>query len=288
MKKGLIEQIGIMLLREGFTVKTLTSTCFDIVARKDSRIILIKVLLDANAITEEYAVSMKKVSSYISASPIVVAEKAGDRLQDNVVYTRFGVFTLNQATFKNAIENKLPFIMSTNAGLTASVSGERLRKKIGEAGYSLGMVSRKIGVSKSMIAKYEKGSDISFNKAKALYSLFGPGVFQAVDVFSELKSYPEKSGSIFVKKYGALGFEASEARKVPFDIVARKEKEVIFTKIGDNTNPQLESLTKMVDADNLIIFKNRKPKKLPALTKKEFMDFESANELIKFLKEFER
>jgi putative transcriptional regulator len=287
MKKNLLEEIGIMLLRDGFTVKTLTRTCFDIVARKNARIILIKVLEDANSITEEFATQMKKVSSYISASPIVIAEKAGQLLNDNVVYSRFGVFTLNKATFKNAVENRMPFLISTNAGLTASVAGERLRQKIEEAGYSLGLVSRKIGVSKSMIAKYENGSDISVNKAKALYGLFGPSVFRAIDVFSELSSLPEKSSSAIVKKYSVLGFEASEARKVPFDIVAKKGREVIFTEIGDKTNPQLESLTKMVDADNLVIFKNKKPKKLPSLTKKEFMDFESANELIKFLKEFE-
>jgi putative transcriptional regulator len=288
MKKNLLEDIGIMLLREGFTVKTLTRTCFDIVARKDQRIILIKVLEDANSITEEFATQMKKVSAYISASPIIIADKACMMLQDNVVYARFGVFTLNKATFANAVENKLPFLMSTKAGLTASVAGERLRQKIEESGYSLGSVSRKIGVSKSMIAKYEKGSDISVNRAKALYGLFGPSVFRAIDVFSELRSLPEKSSSSIVRKYSLLGFEASEARKVPFDIVAKKGREVIFTEIGDNANPQLESLTKMVDADNLVIFKDRKPKKLPALTKKEFMDFESANELIKFLKEFER
>jgi putative transcriptional regulator len=288
MKKNLLEEIGVMLLREGFTVKTLTRTCFDVVARKDQRIILIKVLEDANSITEEFATQMKNVSSYIAASPIVIAEKAGMMLQDNVVYSRFGVFTLNKGTFANAVENKLPFLLSTKAGLTASIAGERLRKKIEEAGYSRGLVSRKVGVSKSMISKYEGGSDISVNKAKALYGLFGPSVFRAIDIFSELKASPEKSSSAIVKKYSTLGFEASEARKVPFDIVARKEKEVIFTELGDRTNPQLESLTKMVDADNLIIFKNKKPKKLPSLTKKEFMDFESANELIKFLREFEK
>jgi putative transcriptional regulator len=287
MKKNLLEEIGITLLRDGFTVKTLTRTCFDIVARKGARIILIKVLEDANSITEEFATQMKKVSTYISASPIVVAEKAGQLLHDNVVYSRFGVFTLNKATFRNAVENRMPFLMSTNAGLTASVAGERLRQKIDEAGYSLGLVSRKIGVSKSMISKYESGSDISVNKAKALYGLFGPSVFRAIDVFSEPSSLPEKSSSAIVKKYSVLGFEASEARKVPFDIVAKKGREVIFTEVGDRTNPQLESLTKMVDADNLVIFKNKKPKKLPSLTKKEFMDFESANELIKFLREFE-
>ena len=33
-------------------------------------------------------------------------------------------------------------------------------------------------------------------------------------------------------------------------------------------------------------YKKKKPKGVAALTKKEFMDFEKANELIKFLKEY--
>ena len=287
MKKDLLEEIGVMLLRDGFTVKTLTRSCFDIVARKGKNIILIKVLEDANSITEEYAREMKRLSNYLSASPIILAEKAGNLLEDNVVYSRFGVFTLNKATFRNCLENRFPFVMSTKAGLTASVAGEKLREKMEEAGYSLGSISRKIGVSKRMVMRYEQGSDISVNKAKVLHNLFGPVVFRRINIFSETRPEPGKSSSSIVKKYSSLGFEASETRKLPFDIVAKKEKEIIFTEVGDKANPQLQPFTQMIDAENLVIFKKKKPKKIPALTKKEFMEFESANELIKFLKEFE-
>jgi predicted transcriptional regulator len=138
-----------------------------------------------------------------------------------------------------------------------------------------------------MVLRYEEGSDISVNKARALYNIFGPNVFRRIDVFSLSSSEPQKSSSAIVKKYDTLGFQASETRKVPFDIVAKKEKEIIFTEVGDKTNPQLQPFTQMINADNLIIFKKKKPKRIPALTKKEFMEFESSNELIKFLKEFE-
>jgi hypothetical protein len=43
----------------------------------------------------------------------------------------------------------------------------------------------------------------------------------------------------------------------------------------------------LLDAERLTIYKKKKPKDIPALTKKEFMEFEKASELIKFLKEFE-
>lgn len=283
----LIEQVSIFLLKKGFTLKSLTRTCFDILARKGSQILLIKVLTDANSIAEEYADGMKKLSSYIKASPLVIAEKAGNELENNVVYSRLGIFTLNFETFKNSVENKFPFIKKTQAGLTASVSGERLKGLREKLGYSLSTLSKKIGVSPRMISKYENsGAEITVQKAYKMYDVFGGNVFKRIDVFSEKKEVFSEPKSPITKKYDQLGFETSETKKVPFDIIAKKEKEIILTEVGDKVNPQMHSLSRLIDADNLVIFKKKKPKDIPAMTKKEFLDFEKANELIKFLKEF--
>ena len=138
-----------------------------------------------------------------------------------------------------------------------------------------------------MIQKYESGeSEVSVNKALRLYKLFGHSVFDKIDVFGHDKELIQGK-SDFSKKYSKLGFNALEAHKVPFDIIAKKENELILTKIGDKPMPELDSLSKLVDADKLVIFKKKRPKKIPALTKKEFMEFEKAKELVKFLKEFE-
>ena len=288
MKQGLIDEVGILLLKRGFTVKSLTRGCFDLVARKDITILLIKMLEDADSISEEYAIAMRKVSSYIDASPVIIAKTAGSYLEDGVVYSRFGVYTLNYHTFSSVLQNTLPFILSNRAGLTASVIGEKLKRKREESGYSLGEVSRKVGVSKRMIAKYESGlADVSVNKAYPLYKIFGSGIFRKINILESWKAVPESKKSEVAKKYANLGFEADDTKKVPFDVIARKGKEIILTEVGDKTNPQLLPLQKLIEADTLMIFKEKKPKKIPALTKKDFLDFESAKELIKFLKEFE-
>ena len=88
------------------------------------------------------------------------------------------------------------------------------------------------------------------------------------------------------RKYIELGFDATETKKTPFDIIAKKDNELILTEVSDNVNPQMQSLSKLLDADNLIIFRKKKPKNMPSMTKKEFMDFEESNELVRFLKEF--
>ena len=106
MKSNIIDKLGMFLLKDGFTVKSLTRTCFDLLARKQDRILLIKVLEDANAVSKEYTDEMNMVSSYVGAVPVIIAEKAGNKLEDNVLYTRFNLYTLNFTTFVNSIKNK--------------------------------------------------------------------------------------------------------------------------------------------------------------------------------------
>lgn len=288
MKETLLDKASIFLLRKGFTIKNLTRTCFDVLARKSSQILLIKILEDANSISRQYTDEMVAVASYISASPLIVAEKAGSRLQDNVVYSRFGIYTLNLSTFVNCISSKFPFIRRSKAGLTASVAGKKLREKREEMGYSLNSLSKKIGVTSRMIIKYEnENSEVTVSRAMKIYDLFGHKVFNHVDIFPQGSHHPEsKFETEVTKKYLELGFDATETKKTPFDIIARKGDELILTEVSDKVNPQMQPLSKLVDADNLVIFQKKKPKDIPSMTKKEFMDFEKANELVKFLKEF--
>ncbi len=288
MKQSLLEQVSIYLLKQGFTIKSLTRTCFDVLARKEDAILLIKILEDANAVSEEYTLEMNKISSYVGGSPLIIAEKAGDKLQENIVYSRFGIYTLNFNTFKNSIENKFPFVKRDHSGIKAQIIGDKLKELREREGISLNEIARKVGVSKRMVQKYETGeSEVSVNKALRLYKVLGHSVFEKINIFKHGGEVMHKGKSDVSKKYYDLGFNAFETHKVPFDIIAKREKELILTRVGDKERPELDSLSKLVDADKLVIFDKKKPKQIPALTKKEFMDFEKARELIKFLKEFE-
>ena len=287
MKETLLDKVNIFLLKKGFTIKNLTRTCFDILARKGSQILLIKILEDANSISRQYTEEMIVVASYMNASPLIISEKAGNKLDDNIVYSRFGIYTLNFKTFLNCVNNKFPFIKRGKAGLTASVSGQKLKEKREELGYSLNALSKKIGVTSRMIIKYEnENSEVTVNKAMKIYDLFGHQVFNQVDIFMQRENRESRFETEVSGKYVELGFEATETKKTPFDIIARKDDELIFTKVSDKINPQMQSLSKLLDADNLVIFQKKKPKNIPSMTKEEFMDFEKANELVKFLKEF--
>ena len=287
VKNELIEKLGIFLLKEGFTIKSLIRTCFDLLARKQDNILLIKVLEDANAVSKEHVDEMNQVSSYIGAVPIIMAEKAGNKLEDNILYTRFSLYTLNLTTFINSIKNKFPFVKRTQAGYTVSIAGNKLRKKREEMGFSLNLLSKRVGVTSRMIDKYEKGdSEITIAKPMKIYDIFGHKVFNEINIFSGNTKIESKYNSDFSKKYIELGFEATDTNRSPFDIIARKDDELILTEVGDKARPDFSSLSKLLDADNLVIFKDKRPKNIPAVTKEEFLEFEKANQLIKFLKEF--
>lgn len=287
MKQTLLDKVSIFLLKKEYTIKNLTRTCFDILARKGAQVLLIKILEDANSVSRQYTEEMIVVASYMNASPLIIAEKAGNRLDDNIVYSRFDIYTLNFGTFSNCISNRFPFIKRGKAGLTASVSGRKLKEKREELGYSLNSLSKKIGVTSRMVIKYEnENSEVTINKAMKIYDLFGHQVFNEVDIFMQRGQRGGRYETEFSKKYLELGFEAAEMKKTPFDIIARKGDELILTEVSDKVNPQMESLSKLLDADNLVIFQKKKPKNIPSMTKKEFMDFDKANELVRFLKEF--
>lgn len=287
MKKGLIDEVSIFLLKQGYTIKVMGSGCFDMIARKEN-ILLVKVLSDANAVSKMHADEMKRLAAYIDGVPLIIAEKAGARLADNIAYMRFGIYTFNFRTFKSCIRRRLPIIRSTQAGFTAAISGKMLKQKREELGYSLKTLAQKLGVSDRMIAKYESNdSEITLQKAQRLYDIFGGSVFKQVRVFERFLKPVQLSKSDVSKKYIELGFEASETKRVPFDVIAKKEKEVILTEVGDKTSPHLIPIARLLDVDKLVIFKKKKPKDIPSMTKQEFLEFEKAQELIKFLKEFE-
>lgn len=286
MKKNLLEETSLVLLREGFTIKNIKG-CFDLLARKEEKIILIKIILDANSLNQEVIMEMKKIASCVDSTPLIVTEKSGNKLEDNVVYSRFGVFTINRRTFQNALQQKFPFVKSGRAGLIASVDGKKLRQKREEEEMSLNELSRKIGVSKRMITNYENNSDVAIQKALKLYDLFGTEIFKHIDVFSEMDKIIYSCVSDVGKKYSELGFDAVETKRNVFDVIAKKKKEIILTTVGDKFNKELNSLSRLLDAESLIVFEKRKPKiEMPRIAKEEFLELEDEKELIKLIKEF--
>lgn len=288
----LIDELSMLLLKQGYALKCVSRSCFDIVARGPKATLLLKVLQDVNALSAEGAAEMRRVAAMVKAVPLVIGETAGRKLEDGVVYMRAGIYTLSLGTFGEALKGDNPLLLSSSAGMTFSLSGERIRSRREELGFSRNDLSRRLGISPKMVDRYESdASAVTVARGMRIYDLFGEEVFNPVNLFefvSEAQQrLPELASDVAVK-YAELGFDVAEVKKVPFDLLARDEREIIFTEVGDAVNPEMQSLARLIDADNLHIFEKRKPKEtdMPSMKKDEFMEIKKAKELVRFLREF--
>ena len=288
MKQDLIEEASLSLLKNNFTIKILKAP-FDILAKKDSKVLLIKILEDANSISIETINEMKKLSKSIQASPLIISQKAGFKLQDNIVYQRYGINTINFATFQNSFSQPL-FIISNKSGFIIKIIGKKLKQLRENKNLSLSSLGLKLSTSSRMVSKYEsEDSNISLNRALKLEKILGPDIFKQIDLLtSDLSDIFYDTFSDISKKYHSLGFTSIEFSRLPVDIIARKDNEIILTKTTDKVSKDFFSFTELFDLDNLIIFKNKKPKtETPVIHKQEFLELEDGNDLISFLREFE-
>lgn len=288
----MIDGLCMLLLKQGYALKCVSRSCFDIVARGPKATLLLKVLQDVNALSAEGAAEMRRVAAMVKAVPLVIGETAGRKLEDGVVYMRAGIYTLSLGTFGEALKGDHPLLLSSSAGMTFSLSGERIRSRREELGFSRNDLSRRLGISPKMVDRYESdASAVTVARGMRIYDLFGEEVFNPVNLFefvSEAQQRLPELGSDVAVKYAKLGFDVAEVKKVPFDLLARDEREIIFTEVGDAVNPEMQSLARLIDADNLHIFEKRKPKEtdMPSMKKDEFMEIKKAKELVRFLREF--
>ena len=79
MKSDIYSSVIIDLLKKGYAVKNING-CFDLVARKEGNILLIKVVEDPSSISDASLDEMKKLAYALGASPIILANKSGKRL----------------------------------------------------------------------------------------------------------------------------------------------------------------------------------------------------------------
>jgi predicted transcriptional regulator len=140
-----------------------------------------------------------------------------------------------------------------------------------------------------MVYEYERrDSYVTMQKAMRLYKLFGKNVFKPVDFdFSKNFDFKPELKSIYSKKYINLGFEAFDV-KTDFDVIAKKDKDIILTEIGDKRRLKSPLLSSIFGSFNFVIFKKKKPRRIPSIHEKEFLNLETSEQLMNFVKSFER
>ncbi len=256
-KELLINRVIGILSKSGFHISDrcdIRPRSFDLAARWDDLLLLIKVLYNIDGLNEGTANEMLFLSKHLNGNPIVIGEKTRDHsLEAGVVYFRYGVPAIDLSTLDDFFTgNTPPLIYAEHGGLYVNIDGTTLKKERVKKNISLGALASSLGVSRRTISKYEEGDmAASVDVALKLEDILDRGFAVAVDLFEKRNSRipkqenVEKGGLTILSLLRNMGFDVLPASQAPFDAVSistnhRDENATILTGVGEYTTTMVK------------------------------------------------
>ena len=276
----------------------LTSGCFDIAARKEF-LMLIKALTNVDGLVQEQAQSLKAISYFVSAYPLVVSERTNrGELNDEVIYSRFQVPVITPELFDNMIEKEvIPEIKAIKGKHTVTINTIYLKKKREELNLSLEKLSKQIGISKKALYEIENQRvNPTLETVKRLEELLGinlkvPYKMERVErTYIKPKNEFQKKVSL---EFSRLGIDNSVVTSSSFEIIG-KEKTSLITGLSDNTVKikkvvsQVKGLSSIFSSQRMFVAKKSHEQAIdgvPIVLESELPELESSRELSKLIKE---
>ncbi len=276
-RNDLINTTRAILAKAGFDVSsalTLRGVCFDVVARLDDRVLIIKVLSNIDAFSKENSEEMKVLADTLEATPLVVGERSSaGALEPSIVYSRFNISIVSNETLADLLlEDAPPFIFAAPGGLYVKLDSELLRSVREDRGISLGTLADCAGVSRRTIQMYESGMGAMIDAALRIEECLGLPVIEPIDPFefkSEERRREERTGreridTFAVNQLCNLGFSVRPVLKSPFEAVSRNDSTAMLTGIGASDDAKLiqkaivaSDIARIVDRFSILIVEQK-------------------------------
>ena len=240
-RSALVGNVTAMLEDAGFVVSdrcAIRPKSFDVAARRGEDLLLVKIFGNIDAFNEETGHEMRRLGTYLQATPLVIGLRSRDEdLKPDVVYFRHGVPVLSPDTAYNLfIEDVPPLIYAAPGGLYVNIDGDLLADERQDRDWSLGRLANELGVSRRTVSKYEDGMNASVEVAMALEELFDAPLTSPVDVLEgaddvhEAESTPDDpeadpDDEQVVAVLTRAGYRVHPTVRSPFKAVSREEEE---------------------------------------------------------------
>jgi len=192
-RAALVGNLTAMLEDAGFLVSDrceIRPKSFDLAARRGDDVLLLKILGNVDAFDSATGAEMRRLGTYLRATPMVVGLRTRDEeLKPGVVYFRHGVPVLNPDTAMELfVEGVQPLIYAAPGGLYVNIDGDILADEREQKGWSLGQLASELGVSRRTVSKYEDGMNASIEVAVKLEEVFDRPFSSPVDVMEGAES----------------------------------------------------------------------------------------------------
>ena len=275
-----ITEINDLLSKHGFDTSNIYDrSCFDLVARRELLLLLMKVLVNVDGFSAAHAEEIKRVARIFLASPILVGLKSKNEiLEEDVVYERHGIPVITPSTLRNiVVEEIYPEIFADRGGYYVQIDGQIIKDLREEQNLSLQDLAYQAHVSRETIYKYETGRvRAQPETAFLLESILNMRITLSVNLFqAPQQEKTHETGEGEPRELVDLGFGVINTNRTPFDALAQpetkksknlKKTEPLITDLEKNRNNKvltrmatnLKDLSDVIGTNSVFILEKKK------------------------------
>jgi putative transcriptional regulator len=283
--------------------------CLDFAARRQSKLVFIKVKPNIGYISEDDAYGLATLSEAFNATSLLISEKTRTKpLEDDTLYTRYGVGAITIRTLEDAlVHGHGPLIEAGPGGYYVELDGEAIQNVRLKKGLSIGKTAELLGVSRRTLYGYEKGmTKASVSTTYKLTRMLGIPVAKPINLdqpLTKTKGFIAAAKRILtesriiqliINKFHQLNFTVFQLKRAPFDFIA-ENKNTRTTLIGSIAHEKDEhftikiediaSLSKIIGAQPILITENDNlaVDRIPLINHKDFEHIKCCEDLMAIL-----
>jgi putative transcriptional regulator len=311
-REELLGEVRDTLIKAGFYVSELYSVRpigFDLVARRDNSLLIIKVLTNIDAMSEDVATELRTLSNLLKGSPILIGQHSGiGILRDDVVYDRFGIQAITSQTLKNHLLEAIPLeVYAAPGGLYVNLDKDKIKKFRTEQNISLGSFARSIKVSRRTVQMYENGMNASIDVVIRIEESLGTNVTAPIEILKPriLKEIVKKTTMEaegfrkfqreVITMLEKVGYSVIPLERAPFEAVSKDRREILLTCIDEYNKKLLRkaqavtSISKVTERHAVLITDKEVNKTsiegTPLIIKKELKKLRGPEEILELILE---
>jgi putative transcriptional regulator len=308
----LLGEVRDTLIKSGFYVSelyTLRPIGFDLVARRDNSLLIIKVLTNIDAMTEEVSKELRTLSILLNGCPLIIGIRSGTGiLEEDTVYDRFGIQVITSDTLKShLLEGATLEVFAAPGGLYVNLDNDKIKKLRTEQNISLGSFARSLRVTRRTVQMYEDGMNASIEVALRIENLLGENVTDPIDIFNrkipknqiQPKSVDTEGFRKFQRDVFSIleqvGYKVVPLERAPFEAVSQDKKKILLTCVDEYNKKLLKkakvvgSISKITEKHAVLITNKDVNKKslegTPLIVKKELKKLRGPEEILNLILE---
>lgn len=256
-RETLLDRVIVLLKKADFILSEkcdIRPRSFDIAARRERALLLIKVLSNIEGLGEDTSQEMRRLAVLFNGSPMIIGEHTNDHpLETGAVYLRYGIPCVNIETLHDFfIEEVPPLVYAAPGGLYVEIDGETLRGLRETKAISLGELAKALGVSRRTISKYENGMNATIEAALKLEEILDAPIACPINMIVKFEqvqaseTQPDDLKNATVMEQEALGtlmhigLQVFHTTRAPFNALSRDQSNKVLTGVSDYSEAMMK------------------------------------------------